>query len=129
VNVPLSVWYLTFYCNPRLKEAVVNKILMDGFHATAVLYGKYVEKYLHSEEMLEGEEVTPQEINRKVGGYNVSSVFSVIMYHILYILICPILALKEFGNVLKNSINRDLGGLKKNDPKVFDTNPVILVKD
>jgi len=49
VNVPLSVWYLTFYCNPRLKEAVVNKILMDGFHATAVLYGKYVEKYLHSE--------------------------------------------------------------------------------
>ena len=51
------------------------------------------------------------------------------MYHILYILICPILALKEFGNVLKNSINRDLGGLKKNDPKVFDTNPVILVKD
>ena len=65
MNVPLSVWYLTFYCNPRLKEAVVNKILMDGFHATAVLYGKYVEKYLHSEEMLEGEEVTPQEINRK----------------------------------------------------------------
>ena len=65
MNVPLSVWYLTFYCNPRLKEAVVNKILMDGFHATAVLYGKYVEKYLHSEEMSDGEEVTPQEINRK----------------------------------------------------------------
>ena len=59
------MWYLTFYCNPRLKEAVVNKILMDGFHATAVLYGKYVEKYLHSEAMSDGEEATPQEINRK----------------------------------------------------------------
>ena len=65
MNVPLSVWYLIFYCNPRLKEAVVNKILMDGFHATAVLYGKYVEKYLHSEAMSDGEEVTPQEIDRK----------------------------------------------------------------
>ena len=58
------MWYLTFYCNPRLKEAVVNKILMDGFHATAVLYGKYVEKYLHSEEVSEAEEIAPQEINK-----------------------------------------------------------------
>ena len=63
MNVPLSVWYLTFYCNPRLKEAVVNKILMDGFQATAVLYGKYVEKYLYSEEV---SEVDPQE-NDKPG--------------------------------------------------------------
>ena len=150
------MWYLTFYCNPRLKEAVVNKILMDGFHATAALYGKYVEKYLHSEEVTEAEEIAPQEINKSgmasnihnnrisiqslyflfwinilllVGGYNVSSIFSVIMYNILYILICPFIALKEFGIVLKNSMNRDLGGRRKTDPKVFEKNPVILVKD
>ena len=64
-----------------------------------------------------------------VGGYNVSSIFSVIMYNILYILICPIMALKEFGNVLRNSMNRDLGHLRKNESKVIKKNPVIVVKD
>ena len=64
MNIPLSVWYLTFYCNPRLKEAIVNKILMDGFNATAVLYGRYVEKYLHSEEEFGVEEIAIQEDNK-----------------------------------------------------------------
>ena len=30
VNVPLSVWYLSFYCNPRIQLAVVSKILMEA---------------------------------------------------------------------------------------------------
>ena len=64
MNIPLSVWYLTFYCNPRLKEAIVNKVLMDGFNATAVLYGRYVEKYLHSEEEFGVEEIAIQEDNK-----------------------------------------------------------------
>ena len=34
----LSVWYLTFYCDPRLTEIVVVKILMEGISTTAVLY-------------------------------------------------------------------------------------------
>ena len=46
VDLPLSVWYLTFYCNPRLQLAVVNKILMQGLNATAVSYGEYIENYL-----------------------------------------------------------------------------------
>ena len=48
-NVPLSVWYLRFYCNPRLQEAVLNKILLDGFGVTANLYGRYAETYIHHE--------------------------------------------------------------------------------
>ena len=31
VDLPLSVWYLTFYCSPRLQLAVVNKILMQAW--------------------------------------------------------------------------------------------------
>ena len=34
----LSLWYFTFYCDPRLTEIVVVKILMEGIHATAVVY-------------------------------------------------------------------------------------------
>ena len=34
----LSVWYLTFYCDPRLQEIVVVKILMEGISTTAGLY-------------------------------------------------------------------------------------------
>ena len=61
-----SVWYLSFYCNPRLKEIVVCKvssityrrrwrgcahaqILLEGLNATALLYGQYAEMYLHTE--------------------------------------------------------------------------------
>ena len=56
MDLPLSVWYLTFYCNPRLQLAVVNKILMQGLNATAVSYKEYIENYLHSEHIYEGEE-------------------------------------------------------------------------
>ena len=37
-NHDFSVWYLTFYCDPRLTEIVVVKILMDGISTTAGLY-------------------------------------------------------------------------------------------
>ena len=38
-----SVWYLSFYCDPRLQEIVVVKILMEGIAATAGLYsGKII---------------------------------------------------------------------------------------
>ena len=60
------MWYLSFYCNPRLKEIVVCKvssitylrryrgcahaqILLEGLNATALLYGQYAEMYLHTE--------------------------------------------------------------------------------
>ena len=29
-DVPISVWYLTFYCNPAIKLVVVNKIIIEG---------------------------------------------------------------------------------------------------
>ena len=44
-----SVWYLSFYCNPRLQLAVVSKILLEGLHASASLYGQFIEEYVYSE--------------------------------------------------------------------------------
>ena len=37
-NHDLSVWYLSFYCDPRLTEIVVVKILMEGIATSAGLY-------------------------------------------------------------------------------------------
>ena len=42
-------------------------------------------------------------------GYNVSSIVSVFFYQIIYLIVCPFLALKEFVEVLKISYVRDLG--------------------
>ena len=45
-----SIWYLSFYSNPRLTEVIVSKIMMEGIHATITIYGTFAEKYLYSEE-------------------------------------------------------------------------------
>ena len=112
VDLPLSVWYLTFYCNPRLKLAVFNKILMQGLNATAVSYGKYIEKYLHSEDIYEGEETPDLNLLNSIekpsfGVYNVSNELNVFLYQTLYILLTPIIASKEIFLAIKNSLMRD----------------------
>ena len=43
------MWYLSFYCNPRLQLAVVSKILLEGLHASASLYGQFIEEYVYRE--------------------------------------------------------------------------------
>lgn len=112
MDLPLSVWYLKFYCNPRLQLAVVNKILLQGLDATAVTYGNYIENYLHSEDIYEGKE-TPDVnlINSKEKSsfrdYDVSNKLNVFLYQILYFLLTPILAFSEIFVAIKNSLTRD----------------------
>ena len=43
------MWYLSFYCNPRIQLAVVSKILMEGLRASATLYGEFMEQYVYCE--------------------------------------------------------------------------------
>ena len=112
INIPLSVLYLSFYCNPRVQLAVVAKILMEGLHSSAKLYGEYVEKYLHVENELD-DEVIVLGIDKTLStrSYDVSSIFSVMMYQVCYIIICPLVGLKEMGNAMWRSIIiRDFGG-------------------
>ena len=48
-----SIWYLSFYPNPRLTEVVVSKIMMEGIHATLTIYDTFAEKYIFYEEEIE----------------------------------------------------------------------------
>ena len=103
---------MSFYCNPRIQLAVVNKILMQGLNAAAVSYGNYIENYLYSEE-LHGVESIPDDdlVNSKkkpsFGSYNVSNLFNVLLYQSLYILLTPFIALREIFLALKVSFTRD----------------------
>ena len=111
-DVPLSVWYLTFYCNPRIQLAVVNKIIMQGLNATAVSYGNYIENYLYSEQVYDGEAGPDQDlVNSKnkqtIRSYNVSNIFNVILYQTLYILLTPVIAVREIFKAVKVSVIRD----------------------
>ena len=112
MDLPLSVWYLTFYCNPRLQLAVVNKILMQGMNSTAVSYGEYVENYLHSEHIYEGNaKIDFDLVNSKekpsLRVYNVSNILNVFLHQTLFILLIPIMAVREIFNAVKNSLMRD----------------------
>ena len=112
MDLPLSVWYLTFYCNPRLQLAVINKIFLQGLNATAVSYGEYIENYLHSEDIYEGEKTPDLNlVNFKekpsFRDYDVSNKLNVFFYQILYILLTPILAFRETFLAIKNSLIRD----------------------
>ena len=115
------MWYLSFYCNPRIQFSVVSKILVEGLLATASLYGDYMEQYVYCEEAIdedEKEEMMKKE-QRKEGekvvklnasSYNVSSVLSVVGWQLLYSLLIPINMFKEIGAVGKMSSIRDFGG-------------------
>ena len=115
VNIPLSVAYLSFYCNPRVQQAVVAKILMEGLHSSAKLYGEYIEKYLHVEnEMDEDTIVDLNDKTPKACLYDVSCIISVLMYQVWYIIICPFVGLKEMGIAMWNSLVRDFFGGRNN---------------
>ena len=61
------MWYLSFYCNPRIQLAVVSKILMEGLRASATLYGEFMEQYVYCEVEVGNQEVedrTKDQISR-----------------------------------------------------------------
>ena len=111
INIPLSVIYLSFYCNPRVQLAVVAKILMEELNSSAQLYGEYIEKYLHVENELDDDKIVDGNDKKpKSFSYNVSSILSVLMYQVCYIIICPLVGLKEMGSAMWHSLVRDFGG-------------------
>ena len=69
VDVPLSLWYLTFYCNPSTKYVVIGKILLDSLHGTVMAYGDYINTYLYYERELTNEEMTTYKREGNKGKY------------------------------------------------------------
>ena len=114
VDIPISIWYLTFYCNPVIKLAVVNKIFIKGLSESAALYAASTEKYLHTEELYEGdlEDLKNKEIVEIKGGrgYDVTSIKNVCLSHLIHFLSMPFTAAKEIYIPIKTSVIRDLGG-------------------
>ena len=114
VDIPISIWYLTFYCNPVIKLAVVNKIFIKGLSESAALYAASTEKYLHTEELYEGdlEDLKNEEIVEIKGGrgYDVTSIKNVCLSHLIHFLSMPFTAAKEIYIPIKTSLIRDLGG-------------------
>ena len=91
---------------------MVNKVVMQGLNACAVSYGNYVENYLYSEQVYQGD-VSPELdlVNSKKKPsfrfYDVSNKLNVFVYQLLYILLAPLIALREIFIALKVSVERD----------------------
>ena len=100
-----SVWYLSFYCNPRIQLAVVSKILMEGLLASAHLYGEFMEKYVYSERTVE-DEILYQRAEKGLFVYDVGSVISVWGWQLLYSLMVPLIMLVEVFTAAKTSLIR-----------------------
>ena len=107
-DVPIAVWYLTFYCNPAIKLVVVNKIIIEGLCGVASLYGESTEKYLHVEEECEGADL--ETVDLVTAGYHVSSMSSVCLHHVAHVLLLPLTAAREIFSPIREAITRDLGG-------------------
>ena len=112
-DIPISLWYLTFYCNPAIQLAVVNKMFIKGLTQSAALYGDFIEKYLHTEEIYEGPNQEAWKDLELEGGrgwsYDVSSPVNVGISHIVRLLGLPVSAMKEIYIAIKHSVIRDLG--------------------
>ena len=107
VDIPLSIWYLTYYPNQSTKYIVIAKILIDSLHATGCAYGDYIEAYLYYEEYCD-QSLEPSKEN-KVNGYDNTNPFNVLAYSLIYTLMCPFIALAEVGIALNNAVlKRDL---------------------
>ena len=106
VDIPLSIWYLTYYPNPTTQYIVIAKILIDSFHATGCAYADYIETYLYYERF------TPQDQEPKknpVNGYDNSSPINVLLYSFAYVILCPFIALAEVAIAANNAVlKRDL---------------------
>ena len=113
-DIPISIWYLTFYCNPAIKLAVINKIIIKGLKESAALYAASTEKYLHIEEPYKGdfEAWKKKELVEIKGGrgYDVTSMTNVCMSHLIHFLSMPYTAVREIFLPIKTSLIRDLGG-------------------
>ena len=101
-----SVWYLSFYCDPRIQLAVISKILMEGLLASARLYGEYMESYLWTEEEVEG---PFSKSDFSVPGffvYDVSNVISVWGWQLTYTALVPFIMIVEIVSAVKTSMIR-----------------------
>ena len=89
VNIPLCVWYLSFYCSPSTKFAVICKILVLAFDNSSHCWNDYIERYIHTEEEIEDSAMEFEIESKKFYEYDNSNFFNMAMYQIGYIILAP----------------------------------------
>ena len=88
--------------------------MIKGLNEAAALYAASTEKYLHTEELYEGdlEDWKRKEIIEitRGRGYDVTSIRNVFLSHLLHVITMPYTAMRELYAPIKTSLIRDLGG-------------------
>ena len=92
VNIPLCIWYLSFYCSPNTKFAVISKILVLAFDNTSHRWNDYIERYIHTEEKIEDSTMEFQ-IEPIFYEYDNSNLFKMPIYQIGYIILSPLIGM------------------------------------
>ena len=108
VDIPMSIWYLTFYSDPTTKYIVIAKILVDSLESIGISYGRFIETYLYYEKDIE--DMIPEDNDKtRTNNYDNSNFVIVLAYNAFYILISPFIALMEIWIGFKNAVlQRDL---------------------
>ena len=89
IDVPLCIWYLSFYCSPNTKFAVISKILVLAFDNSSHRWNDYIERYFHTEEEIEDSAMEFEIDSKKFYEYDNSNFFNMAMYQIGYIILAP----------------------------------------
>mgnify|MGYP007048351905 CR=1 FL=1 len=114
VDMPLVLWYLSFYCSPRTKNAVIGKLLVNYISIAISRYEDYADKYIYVEfDITETERSELQDIEikylKRCGlTYDVSKVINVSAHQIFSIFACPFVGLWESFKAINYAFIRDL---------------------
>ena len=112
IDIPLVLWYLTFYSSPRTTTAVIGKLVLNYIGIFVHNYANYAERYLYNEnyDTKETEEnfAEIRSSNRFMFKYDNSKLFNVVIHHILLIASCPFIVIWEIFSVMKEAFIRDL---------------------
>ena len=91
VDMPLILWYLSFYCFEITKYVVIGKIINLGVAMSAKKWAIFVESSLYNEEEIDTTYDAGDTWQVPGKGYNVSKPWIVIFYQLGYILASPII--------------------------------------
>ena len=91
VDIPLILWYLSFYCDERTKYVVIGKIINLGIANSAEHWTVFVESYLYNEKEIDIDTTYDAGDSAPGKGYDISRPWIVIFYQLGYILGSPII--------------------------------------
>ena len=115
IDLPLVVWYLSFYCSPETQNAVIGKLFFNKVSTFIGRYAEYIEKYIYVEngkmkknkECPENETEGTHHIRCRLPAYDISKFTNVFLHHIVHIIFCPFVGIWECFNAFKSAFIRD----------------------